>query len=190
MAFPWSERSVDHSRLLSNAESFERFYERVHRNVFRYIMALSSGDEALAEDITAEAFLRAWRSRNSFSGDEDDALGWLITIARRLLVDQRRYAAIHTTEEFPTNDLPEDGAPDAEQIWLTQEQEAQLVDYLQRLPDIQRDMLVQRYLLGWRVNQIAAHLGMPQNTVSATIRRALLRLRGWLAANGEGALDG
>ncbi len=45
------------------------------------------------------------------------------------------------------------------------------------LPDDQREMLVLRYLIGWRVNEIAAHLGVTENNVSITIRCALARLR-------------
>ncbi len=52
-----------------------------------------------------------------------------------------------------------------------------LQEQLAHLPDDQREMLVLRYLVGWRVQEIAAHLGMTDNTVSVTIRRTLVRLR-------------
>ena len=41
-------------------------------------------------------------------------------------------------------------------------------------------MVVLRYLLGWRVKEIAHYLDIPENTVSVTVRRSLARLRaGW-----------
>jgi DNA-directed RNA polymerase specialized sigma24 family protein len=39
-------------------------------------------------------------------------------------------------------------------------------------------MLVLRYLVGWRINRIAEHLGVPENTVSVTLRRVIDRLAG------------
>ncbi|TLN05422.1 sigma-70 family RNA polymerase sigma factor, partial [bacterium] len=41
-----------------------------------------------------------------------------------------------------------------------------------------------RYVLGWRVNQIAVHLNMPENTVSVSLHRALHRLQDHLARQG------
>ncbi len=38
-------------------------------------------------------------------------------------------------------------------------------------------MLVLRYLLSWRVDQIAEYLEIPENTVSVTIHRTLERLQ-------------
>jgi RNA polymerase sigma-70 factor (ECF subfamily) len=46
-----------------------------------------------------------------------------------------------------------------------------------QLPDSQRELLVLRYLLDWRITHIATHVGMAENTVSVTIRRTLQRLR-------------
>ena len=55
-----------------------------------------------------------------------------------------------------------------------------LVTLLQALPRPEREMLVLRYVLGWRVKRIAAHLSLAENTVSVKIRRALEKLRnGW-----------
>jgi RNA polymerase sigma-70 factor (ECF subfamily) len=48
---------------------------------------------------------------------------------------------------------------------------------LRNLPDEQREMLTLRYLLGWRVNQIADYLDVPENTISVTIHRTLDRLQ-------------
>jgi RNA polymerase sigma-70 factor (ECF subfamily) len=44
--------------------------------VFRYIYGLSGGPLQEAEDLTAETYARAWKTRQSFSGNEEAALGW------------------------------------------------------------------------------------------------------------------
>ncbi len=59
---------------------------------------------------------------------------------------------------------------------LKEEQEGLWVR-LGSIPGPAREMLVLRYLVGWKVNQIAAHLDIPENTVSVTMQRALDKLR-------------
>ena len=70
-------------------------------------------------------------------------------------------------------------APDAgpEEEAQAREQWRVLWQLLVDLPPDQREMLVLRYMLGWRVNRIARHFGLAENTVSVTIRRVLGRLR-------------
>lgn len=169
---------------LTEPEAFASFYESTHRNVYRYIMALHGGLQAEAEDITAEAYLRAWKHRGKFDGSPAAALGWVLTIARRILIDRYRRAARAPETDLP-DDLP-DAAPDAESIFLVEEQIGQLLFALQNLPENAREVIALRYVLGWRVNEIADHLEMPENTVSVTLRRALKRLQAMLPSPTEG----
>jgi RNA polymerase sigma-70 factor (ECF subfamily) len=164
--------------LLVDAQSFAAVYENTHRNVFRFLMALTGGLTQEAEDLTAETFLRAWDARRRFRGDEEAALRWLFTIARRLLIDRRRYAA--SRPEADLDETAPDDAPDAETILIDAEQIQAVLDALQRLPGAQREMIVLRYMMDWRVNAIAAHMQMPENSVSVSMRRAMRQLQRWL----------
>ena len=168
---------------LSAARDFAVLYEQVHLPVFRYIYGLTGGPQEEVEDLTAETFARAWKARHAFNGSQDEALssgaalGWLMQIARRLVIDRYRRRMVRGPSEIS---LPEDLlAPEVppEQAALAREQRQTLWRLLQTLPNEPREMLVLRYLLGWRVNQIADYLGKPENTVSVTIRRALARLQ-------------
>lgn len=81
----------------------------------------------------------------------------------------------NTTAEFLT-----DGGPAPEADIITREQISVLWHLRGRLPEDVREMLVLRYMLGWQVKQIAQHLGISENNVSVTIRRALKGLqRDW-----------
>jgi RNA polymerase sigma-70 factor (ECF subfamily) len=170
-------KPLDQSALLSTPASFSVFYERTHLPVFRYLYGLTGGPQEDVEDLTAEAFMRAWRARRTFQGDEGAALGWLMKIARRLVIDDyRRRKARPVTEgdvpiEFPA------AAPQPEEVALTGEEQQVLWTLVRALPDEPREMLVLRYLLGWRVNQIAEYLEIPENTVSVTVHRSLEHLR-------------
>ena len=173
--------------LFANADRFAGLYENTHRDVYRYLMALCGGQVQEAEDVTAETYLRAWDARRRFRGDEQAALRWLFTIARRLLIDRRRYEAKRPEAEL--DETAPDDAPDAESILIHGEQMQDVLEALQRLPGPQREMVVLRYMLEWRVNAIAAHLGIPENSVSVSLRRALQHLNGWLVPAGGGVHD-
>lgn len=171
---------------LDESDTFTRFYENTHRNIFRYVMASCGGNENLAEDITAEAYLRAWKNRRNFSGTSDAAFGWILTISRRLLIDKFRASSTHPQENDLADDV-EDGKQDIETILLNKEFSEQLIEALQYLPENRREMVVLRYVLGWRVNQIAEHMEVPENTVSVSLRRSLKQLQEFLIL--QGVLD-
>jgi RNA polymerase sigma-70 factor (ECF subfamily) len=162
---------------VSTPASFSVFYEQTHLPVFRYVYGLTGGPQEDVEDLTAEAFIRAWRARRAFQGDEGAALGWLMKIARRLVIDDyRRRKARPVAEgeisvEFPAAN------PQPEEFAVTGEEQQLLWNLVRSLPDELREMLVLRYLLDWRVNQIAEYMEIPENTVSVNIHRTLEQLR-------------
>jgi len=162
---------------LSSPADFSAFYERTHLSLFRYLYGLTGGPQEDVEDLTAEAFTRAWRARRGFQGDEGAALGWLMKIGRRLAIDAyRRRNARTVMDDALADEVPAIGLP-LEEVAMAGEQQQLLLSLLQRLPDEPREILVLRYLLGWHVNQIATFLDIPENNVSATIHRALECLR-------------
>lgn len=160
-----------------DAEAFCQLYSRAHLMIFRFIYGLTGGPQVEVEDLTAETFIRAWKSRSRFQGDEAAAIGWLLQIARNLVIDSYRRKKSHGQDlDFETFEYQaQESSP--EQQLLQKEQQKALLAQLQRLPPQQREMLVLRYILGWPVKRIAAHLGILENTVSVTIKRSLERLR-------------
>jgi RNA polymerase sigma-70 factor (ECF subfamily) len=164
-------------RPLRSADQFGRLYEEKHLLIFRHIYGLCGGPTPLVEDLTAETFIRAWQARTTFTGDWNAATGWLLRIARNLVIDHQRRGIEQRTSPF-TDDLeqgPTAGRPEEELILA--EQQAVLITLLQELPLKQREMITLRYLLEWRVREIADYLGMPENTVTVTIQRSLQQMR-------------
>ncbi len=161
---------------LTQPEDFASFFEQAHLSVFRYVMVLCAGDQVEAEDVTAEAFFRAWEKRGQFSGSPAAALGWVITIARNILIDQRRAERGHPSDDLLDEALEEPGAS-IETLLVDAEQVQQVLAALQNLPFTQRNILTLRYVLGWKVKDIAAHLHLAENTVSVDLRRAVAKLQ-------------
>ena len=174
----WLWEENEHS--IPNGEAFTHLYEATYLTVFRYIYGLSGGPLQEAEDLTAETYARAWKNHQRFNGDEGAALGWLLRIARNLVIDLSRRRNVWNVDKETLVELLADSQPGPEMDVITREQIAILWGLLSTLPDDTREILVLRYILNWQVKQIASYLDMNENNVSVTIRRALNRLqRDW-----------
>ncbi len=163
--------------LLKNSGEFQIVYERYHLSVFRFIFGLHGGPIEDVEDLTTTTFLRAWKSRHRFQGNMDSVLGWLLKIARNLVIDQFRlrknraepiYMEMHI---IPANELtPEEKVCQNEQVTT-------LWHVLETFSRQKREIIVLRYILGWRVKAFAEYLGINENNVSVTMRRTLKRIQ-------------
>lgn len=167
-------------RSIPNTDAFTRLYEKTYLIVFRYIYGFSGGPLQEVEDLTAETYERAWKTRQSFKGDEQAALGWLLRIARNLAIDLSRRRKVRDIDESLQIELLVDPNVLPEINIITREQIEILWRLLGSLPEDVREMIVLRYLLGWQVKEVGVHLHMNENNVSVTIRRALKSLqRDW-----------
>ena len=165
---------------IPNTGTFTRLYEATYLIVFRYVYGLSGGPLQEAEDLTAETYARAWKTRQNFNGNEQAALSWLLRIARNLAIDLSRRRKVRDIDENIPIELLEDSNLAPELDVITREQITILWRLLGTLPEDVREMIVLRYILGWQIKQIATHLGLSENNVSVTIRRALKSLqRDW-----------
>jgi RNA polymerase sigma-70 factor (ECF subfamily) len=158
---------------IASPASFRALYELNRLPVFRYVYALTGGSQDDAEDLTAETFLRAWKARNQFHGEMGSAIGWLIGIAKRLVVDNYR-RTVRANRDLPV-DLPREDTP--EQTAIQEEQQKFLLCLVADLPEEQREIVILRYLLGWRVHEIARHTGASENKISVSLHRTLSKLR-------------
>jgi RNA polymerase sigma-70 factor (ECF subfamily) len=127
--------------------------------------------------------MRAWKGRSRFYGDDHDALCWLFTIAHRLVIDAYRRGRVHPeTAAMSLDDTTAEWmvfsseAPPEEQA-VSREQFRHLWYILHCLPDDKREVLVLRYMLGWKVKEIAQYINKEENTVSVYIRRCLEQIR-------------
>jgi RNA polymerase sigma factor (sigma-70 family) len=145
--------------------------EPLIRQVYAYV-AYRIGDGPDAEDVTSEAFERAFRYRSSFDPQRGDPAGWLIGIARRC-VDGRRM-----------RDLPVD--EQATDVAAPQELELETIGHLTlrgavaSLSPQDRELIALRYGADLTARQIAELLEMKTNAVEVALHRALERLRAQL----------
>ena len=166
---------------LLSADAFGKMYARDHLAVYRYIYGLTGGSREAAEDLTAETFMRAWKNRAAYHGRAERALVWLIPIARNLVVDRYRYERarpqLQAEPLMEESTWPAGSAASPEKQLVRSEQEQIMLRLLMALPEAQREILMLRYLLDWKVREIARFLDYPANRVSVYIRRGLEKLK-------------
>ena len=138
-----------------------------------------------AEDLAAEAFLRAYRALRGYDAPRIRALRlrpWLLTIlrntARNAMRDARRQPAPPPAFE-PVEEAF--GGPSVEQHLEQQQLQDALGELLAELPEVQRTAVVLRHVVGLPTVEVAEVLGCPAGTAKSHISRGLARLRAMLA---------
>jgi RNA polymerase sigma factor (sigma-70 family) len=155
-----------------------------HRHVVFSTALRISGRWADAEDLTAEAFLRAYRALAAYPPDRIQVLrprSWLLTIVlnvwRNSVREKARRPPTESTEQLTDPPDPPDPNADVERAVGQRETDRELADLLTVLPYEQRAAVVLRHVVDLPVAEVAEVLGRPEGTVKAQISRGLRRLR-------------
>ncbi|WP_382304588.1 sigma-70 family RNA polymerase sigma factor [Herbiconiux sp. UC225_62] len=139
--------------------------------LFRYVVRLTH-DQNFAQDVVQESLLRAWKSPAILEQSDEAARAWLFTVARNLVIDDRRSA--RHSHEFATDEVPDRGIHDETDAvldkWL-------LSDALLSLSLEHRTAIVSSYYLGQSAAEIAERENVPVGTVRSRIHYALRALR-------------
>lgn len=168
------EALVDLARA-GDGEAFGQLYDQYVASIYRYLYYRVS-DNALAEDLTGETFLRALRSIRSFQWQGTDFGAWLTTIARHLLTDH--FKSARTRLEVVSDVVPEydDHSPGPEDSAASGLTSQMLVTVLGQLSQEQQDCLVMRFLQGLSIKDTATALGRSEGAVKQLQLRALRNL--------------
>ncbi|MEV0090385.1 sigma-70 family RNA polymerase sigma factor [Streptomyces sp. NPDC050738] len=159
-------------------DAFATLYNDHERAVFRYIVA-RVGHRQIAEDLTSETFLRAWRRvTTNFIWQGNDFGAWLSVIARNLVNDLYK-SSRHRREVLVDEmlDHESDHAPSVEQTLIARDGSADLYTLLGKLTEQQRQILALRYLGGLSVADTATHLGLTLGAVKSGANRGTHAMR-------------
>lgn len=115
---------------------FSALYRRHARDVYRFSLYLS-GDFALAEDITAETFARAWVAREGIRVGSVKA--YLLMIARNLYRDVTRRRA---DASLPEDLEIADDAPGPEASTEARDELRRVLSALRQIPEHEREVLL------------------------------------------------
>jgi len=149
-------------------------YDEHAAALWRYAVRLT-GDPARAEDVVQETLLRAWQHPEVVDDSARPARAWLFTVARNLIIDDRRSA--RSRKESSSLDVagaPEQTGPDEVNAALDR---LLLGDALAQLSADHRAVIRRSYYLGWTTAQIAADLQIAEGTVKSRLHYAVRALR-------------
>jgi RNA polymerase sigma-70 factor (ECF subfamily) len=156
------------------AALMRRLYDEHAATLWRYALRLT-GDRARAEDVVQETLLRAWQHPEVTDDHEKSARPWLFTVARNIIIDERRSARFRN--ESVTPDLERTygrASPDEVDCALDR---LLLSGALAELSPQHRAVIQLSYYQGWTTAQIAADLDIAEGTVKSRLHYAVRALR-------------
>ena len=159
---------------------FERLYLESYSLVYNYVR-YRVNDDAIAEDIVAEAFLNVARSFDTFDPARAKFSTWVITIAKNCMASYfRKVRVFADLDDVPERICAVSGGQD-------EVDDRELVSQLLAcLNETEREIVVMKYREGLSNVQIADELGMNASTVSTKLARSLAKMRA-VAEKGGGA---
>ena len=140
--------------------------------LWRYALRLT-GDASQAEDVVQETLLRAWQHPGVIDDSERSARAWLFTVARNMIIDERRSARFRN-EVGSLEEAPEDTGPNEVDSALDR---LLIGDAMAQLSADHRAVIRRSYYLGWSTAQIAADLDIAEGTVKSRLHYAIRALR-------------
>lgn len=149
--------------------AYKEYLPRVY-NFFRYRV----GDRALAEDLTAATFEKAWRGRSRFRHDLSAFSTWLFTIARNVAIDHFR----RKEPDVPLKTVPE--SADSFSVEETVQRHHDIVRLsalLSQLAERERELIAFKYGAGLNNREIARLSHLSESNVGVILYRVVERLR-------------
>ena len=171
--------SDEEARLIRRAkagdpDAFAEIYDRYQPAIYRYIF-YRVGDEAVAEDLTSEVFVRLVEKIDGFTYRGRPLLAWLYTIARNLVTDYHRQSSRSHFLPLEEGLVADSGNPEeAADLALVQRR---LVHAIGRLTEAQRQVILLRFVEGMDTRSVAEVMGKPVGAVKALQHRALAAMR-------------
>ena len=168
-----------------DTETFARHYEASVDRIYQHIRA-RVGETELAEDLTAQTFLRAWQSIDRYRPvDGRPFIAWLFTIANNLVVDhfRRRRRELVGVKGDP----PDGGRDDPERRALDADARDEIRRAIALLKPDQQLVVTLRLIDGLEYDQISGIMGKTPGALRVLLCRALSALRAELQRRGLSA---
>ena len=171
---PVKEKALIKAAQRGDKEAAAALYRAHVGHIYRYVVRRVN-DSMIAEDITADVFVRALEALPQYQQRGLPFLGWLYHIASGKVIDYYRWMdrrKHHTglNESLPSNaEAPESAA--AHQLGIEQALKA-----MQILTEEQQRVLTLRFLEGRSIRETAHLMNKNENTVKALQFRALKTL--------------
>lgn len=168
-----------------DAEAFAELLRRHREPVFRLAVSIL-GQEFVpeAEDVAQEVFLKVHHALSHFRGEAEFG-SWIYRITFNQAVNLKarvRFRSPHADEAALQHRAAPEPGPD-QQLEAAQREKA-LADCIRGLPELYQSALRLYYWMDAGVAEIAALLGVPENTAKSYLHRARQLLHGMMKERG------
>jgi RNA polymerase sigma-70 factor (ECF subfamily) len=163
------QRAVGH-----DAEAFGKLYDMHVDRVYRHIY-YRVGNEADAEDLTQQVFLKAWQAINRYKKTASPFVAWLITISHNLVVDFYRTRKDKANIEAEV--LADGPASRPEQTAEANFEQQRLRKAILQLSGNEQQVVILRFIEGFEFSEIASLLKKKEGNIRVILHRALIKLR-------------
>ena len=167
------------SPMSSRQHQFEALVRAHSTDLYRYAYWLC-GQDALAQDLVQDTFLRAWRALDKLR-EVGAVKAWLITILRR------EHARLFERKAMPSDDIDDFDLPDPQATPEHRTDESALRAAIGRLDSKYREPLVLQVIGGFSCAEIATQLDLGEAAVMTQLFRARQKLKGQLGFEDQSA---
>lgn len=165
---------LDEVLKFGNTECFGEIYDRYSSQVFAKCISFTK-DRDTAADLTQEVFVKIFLQLDSFRGNSKFST-WIYSLTSNYCIDQiRKVKRKGLTEPIDNHDF-EDCCLDIESYEEKEVELNRLIDGLEKISDIDRQILEMKYLKGLSLKEIQNELNVGESAIKMRIKRAKERL--------------
>lgn len=165
---------VERTRIQDDTQAFGELVRRHEGKVRALLMRLTRGNKSLADDLSQEVFLRAYRGLVGFEGRARFST-WLYRIGYNAYLNHRSRS--RELASLPEGYESRVAAPESEQALVRTDMRRDLEWAIAALPDRYRAVVTLYYLQDVSYPEIAEILSVPLGTVKTHLHRAKRMLR-------------
>jgi RNA polymerase sigma-70 factor (ECF subfamily) len=154
--------------------AFEELYRTSRDDIYAYVAGMLR-DRSAAEDVTAQAFERAYRRRSSFDPSRGSHRGWLFGIARNAALDELRRRKRHA--ELADDPIDEIASGAHDEAVESAMRRSILSAALATLSPRERELIALKFFAGLGNAEIAQALGVSESNAGTKLHRAMEKLR-------------
>ena len=173
MALPPDPAEASAAPAAGGGLDFEALYRSSRDDVYAYVASIVR-EPSTAEDVTAQAFERAFRKRGRWSPQRGSARAWVFAIARNAALDELRRRKRHATLAADPEDEGAEPAHDAAESALRR---TVLKDALAALDPRDRELVALKFFAGLSNGEIAEVIGVSESNAGTRLHRVITKLR-------------
>lgn len=152
-------------------KNFLAYYNQFNNKIYSYFYYRVNFNKKLAEDLTSEVFLKAFKNFSDFDGNKSFQ-SWIYAISRNHLINHYKQSKREAPFSEAENFLYYEDNSVVERYELEK-----VLAVINQMPETDKEILLLRYVQGLTNVEIADHLGMAEGAVRTQFSRSLEKLR-------------